>query len=201
MSGTRALRSPLTLAILTLLAERDRHPYEMRQVLAERHIERVVKLRGGSLYDAIGRLERAGLVEKVGTGRAGARPERTIYTITADGRAHVESLLEEFLAEPVAEYPRFVAGLAHLAVLSPDRVARLLRRRADLVEAEAARTDALLATDGAGLSRVVLLEEEYAQVLRRAEVDWLRSVVSDLEAGKLPWPTASEAPAEGGGEP
>jgi hypothetical protein len=37
------------------------------------------------------------------------------------------------------------------------------------------------------LPRVVLLEVEHAQIIRRAEVAWLDEVVRDIESGDLPW--------------
>lgn len=184
----RGLRSPLTLAVLTLLAERPRHPYEMKVAIREREVGRVVKLRGGSLYDAVQRLERAGMIGRVGTARSGARPERTVYAITPSGRECLTGLLEEFVAEPVNEYPRFVAALAHLAALSPERAAELLIVRADRLERESTDVAEALAGRGRDLPRVVLLEVEYVQRLRRVEIDWLRDVSADIGNGALPWP-------------
>jgi DNA-binding PadR family transcriptional regulator len=115
----RALRTPLTMAILSLLREEPRHPYALQAQLRYRHVGEVVKLRGGSVYDAVRRLQSAGLVSEQETNRAGARPERTVYATTEQG--------EE------------------------------------------------------------LLEVEYAQRLRQAELAWLHEVVADLTDGTLPW--------------
>lgn len=188
MERLHGLSNPLTLAVLSLVAERPRHPYEMQSVIRERRVERVVKMRGGSLYDAVKRLERAGLIERTGTARVGARPERTVYTITEPGRRRMTGMLEEFLGEPVNEYPRFVAALAHLAGVPPRTAAVLLRRRADRLEAEAEEAARALGESAPDLPRVVLLEDEYVAVMRRAEIDWLRSVAADIERGDVPWP-------------
>ncbi|MBF6172863.1 PadR family transcriptional regulator [Nocardia blacklockiae] len=184
----RAVGSPLTLAVLTLLAEKPRHPYEMKVTLRERHIAETVKMRGGSLYDTIARLERAGLLTPTETSRAGARPERTVYAITAAGRNTVRELLFEFIGEPVNEFPRFVAGLAHLAVLGPSDAAALLRRRADLLAAQSERAAKELDDVAADLPRVVLLETEYLERMRSTEIDWLRQIATDIENGRVGWP-------------
>lgn len=187
-SRHRALRSPLTLAVLSLLAEQPRHPYEMQALIRERRITDVVKLRGGSLYDAIKRLEAAGLVRPTATDRAGARPERTVYAITDDGTDELTSLLEEFLGVPVNEYPRFAAALAHVVVLpAKDAVARL-RGRVDQLAIEVSAVDAgLRAARKSGVGRAVLLEAEYAQAMRRAEASWVRRTADDIESGAVPW--------------
>ncbi|MGX1763434.1 PadR family transcriptional regulator, partial [Streptomyces lydicus] len=119
MAASRARRTPLALAVLSLLNERPMHPYEMQALIRDRHVGRVVRMRGGSVYDAVARLAAHDLIAPTGSSRAGARPERTTFTITAAGRAELDSLLDEYLAEPVNEYPRFAAGLAHILNLTP----------------------------------------------------------------------------------
>ncbi|WP_280276188.1 PadR family transcriptional regulator [Nocardia wallacei] len=184
----RAVSSPLTVAVLTLLAEKARHPYDMKVTLRERHIAETVKMRGGSLYDTIARLERAGLLTPTETSRAGSRPERTVYAITEAGRKTLRELISEFVGEPINEFPRFVAGLAHLAVLTPAEAAALLRRRADQLAAESERAARELATAAPDLPRVVLLETEYLQRMRDCEIDWLRQTAADIEHGHVAWP-------------
>ncbi|MET8776811.1 PadR family transcriptional regulator [Nocardia sp. NPDC050713] len=183
----RALQTPLTMAVLSMLAEQPRHPYEMKIAIRERHVEDVVKMRGGSLYDAIGRLERAGLVRQAGTAREGSRPERTVYEITEAGRQMLHELLERFLAEPVNEYPRFVAALAHLPALAPPAAAQLLRRRARRLREDHTDTARMLDEHSTGLPRAVLLEAEYLQHVRAAEIAWLDGVARDIDDG-MPWP-------------
>ena len=74
------------LAVLTMLQERAMHPYEMQRLLRERHKDELLSLKRGSLYHAIGRLLRSGLIKVSKVGRSGRRPERTTYRITAEGQ-------------------------------------------------------------------------------------------------------------------
>lgn len=193
----RALRTPLTLAVLSLLRERPRHPYEIQALVRERHVDQVVKMRGGSLYDAIGRLADAGLITTVSSERAGARPERTVYAITAEGAAVADELVREYLRTPAQDYPVFVTGLAHILNLDAATAADLLRERRDSIQAAHDRIAGELAADTAGLPRVVALEAEYAQALRVAELAWLDQVVRDIDAGALPWLEPAQAPPAG----
>ena len=78
-------RSPLALAVLTLLVEAPSHPYEMQRKLVERGKDEVIQFKPASVYRMIERLEQGGLIEVMGTDREGKRPERTVYRITEDG--------------------------------------------------------------------------------------------------------------------
>ncbi|WUH89356.1 PadR family transcriptional regulator [Streptomyces sp. NBC_00433] len=193
----RALRTPLTLAVLSLLREGPRHPYEIQALVRERHVDQVVKMRGGSLYDAIGRLADAGLITAVTSERAGARPERTVYAITGEGTAVADALVRDYLGTPAQDYPVFVTGLAHILNLDAAAAADLLRQRRTAIQAVHDRVAAHLAADTADLPRVVTLEADYAQALRVAEMAWLDRVVGDIDAGSLPWLDPAHEPRDG----
>src|SRR5918912_4177285 len=143
MATSRRLpRTPLALAVLSLLLESPMHPYEMRSKMLERGHDAVIKLKGGSLYDTVERLQRLEFIEPVQTTREGRRPERTVYRITETGREELKVWLRELLSEPVQEYPQFAAGLAFMAGLeSEGEGEQLLRRRALLIESRVALAD------------------------------------------------------------
>lgn len=184
---SRALRTPLTLAVLSLLRERPRHPYEMRALVRERHVDEVVQLRGGSLYDAVRRLADAGLIMAVDTARAGARPERTVYAITDEGIAMADELVRDYLRAPAREHPVFVTALAHILNVDAATAASLLRERLQTVQATYDEIAHQLSVRPADLPRVVILEVEYVQMLRATELAWLRAVIEDIDEGRLPW--------------
>jgi DNA-binding PadR family transcriptional regulator len=182
----RALRTPLTMAILSMLRERPRHPYEMQATLREREVGMVVKLRGGSLYDAIRRLEGAELIDAIETGRSGARPEHTVYRLTDAGLELLDSLLREYVGTVVPEFPVFPAGLAHILHFTPTEATELLRQRRDTLRAAYDDIAARLAEID-DMPRVVVLEVEYAQRMRETEIAWLTDVCTEIESGELPW--------------
>src|ERR1700730_9700563 len=87
MKTTRELpRTPLALAVMTLLMERPMHPYEMKLKMKERAHAEVSRLKGGWIYDTVVRLEDGGFIKSQETSREGRRPERTVYGITEMGR-------------------------------------------------------------------------------------------------------------------
>ena len=78
--------TPMGVMVLALLLEGDMHPYEMVRLMRARRDERLLAVTNGTLYHTVGRLQRGGLIDEVGTDREGNRPERTTYTLTDAGR-------------------------------------------------------------------------------------------------------------------
>lgn len=169
------------------------HPYEMKSKMKERGHDQVIRLKGGSIYDTVVRLEEGGFIESQATSREGRRPERTVYAITDTGRLEITAWMREMLAQPVNDYPQFAAALAFLAVLDKDEVVRLLRARTALLESQIARNEQGLDNlqKTLGIPRLFLVEAEYGVVVSRAEVEWVRSLIRDIEDGTL-WITHEE---------
>ena len=138
------------------------------------------------------RLNRLGFIEPVETSREGRRPERTVYSLTEAGRDELLVWLRELISRPVWEYPQFGAALAFMVGVGNEKeVIDLLHRRAVAVEAEIAASETVLkGTLAAAIPRIFVIEEEYAQVMRAAELDFVRRLIADLEAGGL-WPDAA----------
>jgi DNA-binding PadR family transcriptional regulator len=188
-------RTPLALAVMNLLAEAPMHPYEMKSKMKERGHDQVIRLKGGSIYDTVERLEQGGFIEAQTTSREGRRPERTVYAITEAGREEIMAWLRELLAQPVNEYPQFGAALAFFAALDKDEVVRLLKVRIALLDGWAAGDEQQLKTFAdMGLPRLFLVEGEYAVAMKRAERDWIRQLVADIEGGRL-WITKAQMEA------
>jgi DNA-binding PadR family transcriptional regulator len=180
--------TPLAMVVLRLLHERPMHPYEMQQVIRDRSIDRVVKVRAGSLYHGVERLLQLGLIEQVETGREGRRPERTVYAITDAGRDQYVSSLRELIREPRDEYPVFAAAVEMLHSLDPGEVIRLLEHRSTVLEAWLAAHDQVVASlTKRGLPRLATIEVEFCQAMRRAELIWVKQLIDDIRSGALPW--------------
>ena len=197
----------LELAILGLLDENDLHGYELRKRLGD-----LVGLRlaisFGSLYPALARLERHGLVEVV-TAKPVAAPPRSpmsgslagelaafgsqrraaaattrgargkkVYGITEAGRRR----LVELLSDPdVSDDRAFPLRVAFCRVLAPtDRLALFERRRAELAQRADQRTRAQ--ADGRLNSYLRSLRERDRAALA-ADLAWLDSLIAEERAG------------------
>ena len=175
--------------MLNLLSERAMHPYEMKTLMRERGHDAVIKLKGGSVYDTVERLQRLGFIDTVETSREGRRPERTVYSINEAGRDELKTWLRDMIARPVNDYPQFAAALAFVVGLQDrEEVISELSRRAIAVEAQIAAGDTMLRSMAQdAIPRIFGIELEYAQAMRRAEVDWVRWLIQELKDGDL-WP-------------
>ncbi|HYZ55574.1 MAG TPA: PadR family transcriptional regulator [Streptosporangiaceae bacterium] len=187
MAGRRKLTNPLGLAVLAFLMTGPMHPYQIARVLKYTGKDDSIKIRYGSLYTVVQDLEKRGFIEAEGTARAGHRPERTVYRLTADGRREVQERLRELMSEPVKEYPVFAAVLSLVTSLHPDEVPGLLRHRLSVLEIEIASTRAAIdeAVTGQGLPRLFVLETEYMLAMKRAEAEWVRGLLKELADGSL----------------
>ena len=180
----------LALSALQLLHERPMHPYEMKRLISERRIDVVLDLKRGSLYHAVERLERDGLIEAAETSRDGRRPERTVYRLTDQGRDAFDAELRELITDYRYEPPRFMAAAQFLSSLPPQDAQKLLRLRVLALEAAVAGHQAVLAGEKwPEFTRVHIVEIEYALALARAELEWVKGIVNDLEEGTLTWET------------
>lgn len=186
--ASRALRSPLSLVVLGLLAEQPLHPYGIRVLMGERGHDRIVKARPASLYDAVSRLGDAGLVEVQESTRDGRRPERTIYRITGAGLEALRTWVRDGLAD-LESSERFVAALSFMYALPRGEAIALLVERTEALAVliEAAQT-ALATALEAGVREIFLSEERYSQALRHAEQEWLADFTRQLREGTLQWP-------------
>lgn len=180
MSAFKRQRSQnsLALAVLALLFERPMHPYEMAATMRERHKEESIKLRYGSLYTVVEALRRDGLITPQETLRDGRRPERTVYTITPDGKTELIAWMQELLRLPVKEYPQFVAALSLLPVLPPAVTETMLRERLQHIDlAIQTRGGAIDGVLRSGLPPLFLIEAEYELTLMEAERRFVEELV------------------------
>src|SRR5579859_3988194 len=181
-------RSPLALAVLGTLYEGPMHPYRIQRMIKERGKDQVINVQQrASIYQTIERLHHAGLIEIVETTRDERFPERTVYQLTAAGRATADRWLRDMLSTPTREFPDFPAALAFLPMLTSGEVLVQLEARIIAMEDSLRQLRDELATAGRYLPRLFLIEAEYQETQLAAELAWVRSVVEDLRSGRLTW--------------
>jgi DNA-binding PadR family transcriptional regulator len=92
-----ALRGHLEVIVLSVLKRDGAHGFEILRRLEEKG-EGVLKLKEGSLYPALYRLEEAGMVKGEWEDALSRRrgPRRRIYQLTAKGRKRLDEARGEF---------------------------------------------------------------------------------------------------------
>lgn len=175
------------VSVLSVLLERPMHPYEIQRLLRLRHKDEFLRLKKGSLYHAIRRLEEAGLIEEKETTREGARPEKTSYAITAEGETTFGGWLKKLISTPQPEVASFAAALSFLVYLSPDEAIVALENRVHQLRQTIEGFDETVALVTRKIGRIFIIEREYAGAVARAELTWTLALIEAIRTRKLTW--------------
>ena len=166
------------LMVLVLLAEAPMHPYEMQRLMQWRGKDQVVRVQRGSLYPAVERLMRAGLIEPLETGREGRRPERTVYQTHRGGPRHRGDLADGTCCGTVRnEFPEFPAALSFIPIAVRRATPGLSQFTARVLGSarRSRRCGPLLADlrEQYQLPRLFAIEDEYRLAMLEAEHRWV----------------------------
>ncbi|MGH8881973.1 MAG: PadR family transcriptional regulator, partial [Stackebrandtia sp.] len=111
MVRRRADPNLTAITVLAILSVGPRHAWDLHRFIIDTHKDFVTGLPRG-LYHAVDRLAADELIEAVEVERQGARPERTVYRLTEEGRAELGTRLRQLLATPSRDTTGFVAALS-----------------------------------------------------------------------------------------
>ena len=175
----------LSLAVLTLLFEKPMHPYEMSSTLRQRSKEESIRLNYGSLYAVVESLRKKGLIAARETLREGNRPERTVYELTDDGATAMREWLSEMLRDPTPQFTDFEAALSLMGALPPEEALELLKLRLRAQRLASNQYDGVRTHNPEGFPALVLVESDYSEALRLAEIAFVEKLVDDIEHDRL----------------
>lgn len=169
------------------------HGYDLRRGILSWGAEEWANVAPGSIYNALKTLVREGLLEVVGTDRQGARPERTMYQLTAEGEKEFQQLLRENLWRSRSPNHPLHVGLAFFPLFPRDELAAAMRDRADELQAQVADCHSdireILEGNGdparGGIPRHVAESFRLTAALLEGEAAWARDLAERLEKGEL----------------
>lgn len=173
------------LLILGVLHRGNFHPYEIKRRLQNAMVECYIDVDVGTLYYAIRQLAKEGLICAVSQERVARGGMRTVYSISARGKAEFRALLHRQFEEdgPVAQ--TLYGALLFLHLSDPATVAELVRRRIERLEELIAKLGPIrkelapvVSTGGEHLLR-------HLEKQRRLDRDWLKGLLADIEAGRV----------------
>lgn len=180
--------SPLALSILALLHESPMHVYKMQRLIKDRGKDQIINVgQRASLYQTINQLLKADLIALWETEKAEGFPERTIYRLTDKGHETAVEWLREMLSTPEQSFPEFPAAVSLLPLLTPDDAIKQMQAREKKLARQIAALDAETQSIEGKLPRLFLLESEYMRVVVAAELNWVRSIIADLQSGDITW--------------
>ncbi|MEU9505064.1 PadR family transcriptional regulator [Micromonospora sp. NPDC048170] len=175
------------------------HGYDVRRELLGRGADRWANVQPGSIYHALRKLTREGLLREVATEQVGARPPRTTYEVTPEGEEAFESLLRDLWWQLHEPPDPFVAAFSFLPAMPPEEAAAALRNRANLLRAGVEWTRTSLSPGWAreaGPVHVGWMSELWA-ARSEAEISWCEQIAERIESGVSYLPDGTER-AQGG---
>jgi DNA-binding PadR family transcriptional regulator len=178
-NGTR-LTTP-DLVILSLLAERPMHGYEVNSTLEDRKIRDWAAVSRPQIYYSLDKLTRLGLIRITTDDSASAGPERRVFETTGPGLNRLSDALESSRWSTTSVHQPFLTWLALSWQARPPSFQRQLRARqkflkAQLVEGQATLRDVLAEVGHAHHEAVWMLTLLIEQT--QTELKWLGRVLN-----------------------
>jgi DNA-binding PadR family transcriptional regulator len=167
------------LVILSLLAERAMHGYQVNLELERRNVRDWAAISRPQIYYSLEKLAAAGMIRTGESKDPAAGPDRSVFETTAKGRRTLSDSLERDDWTTQRDRPAFLTWMALSWQARPGVFKRQLARRAEFLESEIAREkqtlDSILAEVGHPYHEaawmVSLMIEQF-----QAELKWLRKV-------------------------
>jgi DNA-binding PadR family transcriptional regulator len=129
--------SAIRLFILgTLAASGPLHGHQIRNQAQADRTEMYTDIQAGSLYGALKRMAREGLVREVRTERVGNRPERTVYEITAEGSQALAAIRDGILRKISLPHDPFDLALKQSRDMAEEDLAQIVADRLAVLRAE-----------------------------------------------------------------
>jgi DNA-binding PadR family transcriptional regulator len=174
----RSLTTP-DLVVLSMLAERAMHGYEVNAELERRQVKDWAALSRPQVYYSLEKLDRQGLIRAAESAAPSAGPERRVFSTTAAGVAALADALERDGWTTARERPPFLTWMALSWQARPGVLKRQLQQRRAFLERELVREQETLA----GVRREVGHEfHEAVWMIKlmiqqiRGELRWIASV-------------------------
>lgn len=178
----RALTTP-DLVLLSLLAERPMHGYQVNLELERRQVRDWAGVSRPQVYYSLEKLAGLGLIRSGTSDEPLAGPERSVFLTTARGRAALADALEREEWATERDRPPFLTWLALSWQARPGVVEQQLRRRQNFLERELTREEATLRSIREEVGHrfheanwMVSLEIEQL----RTELRWVRKVSGEI---------------------
>ena len=125
--------SKISTLILGVLYEKERNPYEITKMLNSLNLRKWFNIADSTVYATINTLKKQGLV-KGETIKEGSFPEKTVYSITAEGEFELHNTISNYLEENDPDGSKFDIALILLHHLSKDEILQKLKIKLESLE-------------------------------------------------------------------
>ncbi len=170
------------LAILSLIAEKPHHGYEIEQVIDVRGMREWTEVGFSSIYYILKKLQSQGLIQSRIEPPKGRGPGRKVYRLTPSGRAAWHRAALAALANPARVYSPFQVGLANLPLIPQQDAIQALQEYSRRLSSRRDHVRARLDQAGDDLPFHAAAMFDLSLTLIGAELTWTRRFVRTLSA-------------------
>ena len=121
------------LAVMSLLAEKPMHGYQIEQIIEERGMREWTNIGFSSIYYILEKLRKIGWLENVLESGEGKGPARQIFSLTNTGRDAWERAVISALSHP-RRRSNFQLGLSNLLLLEKEQIISSLEEYMNVLE-------------------------------------------------------------------
>ena len=182
-NGKRAELTTPDLVILSLLAERAMHGYQVNLELERREVRDWAGISRPQVYYSLEKLAAAGLIRAGESDEPAAGPERRVFETTAKGRNALSEALEREEWTTQRDRPLFLTWVALSWQAKSGVFQKQIARRREFLKSELAREEetieSILNEVGHPYHEAVWMVTLMIEQLK-AELKWLRKVAREL---------------------
>jgi DNA-binding PadR family transcriptional regulator len=168
------------LSLLSLLAEKPYHGYELEHVIESRGMREWTEIGFSSIYYLLKKLEGDGWIESR-LEEAGRGPARKVYSITEGGREQLRAAILKALTAPQRCYTPLLLGIANLPAISSAEAAAALRQYMAALDAQLVHMRERWEAQKP-LPYHVEAMFAYSDTLIQAERNWIEQFITQVEA-------------------
>lgn len=169
------MSSDADIVVLSLLAERPRHGYDLDRVIEQRGYRQWTSLAFSSVYYLLKRLSERGLLEP----DEGTQGRRTVFRVTEAGHRELSKAAGERVLTPAPPSAGVLPALNAYSRLDDPALAALLARRA---EALLGRLDELRALSAQADEEHALAIFDYEILRQEADLAWTRTLLKKADS-------------------
>lgn len=173
------------LAILSLIAEKPHHGYEIEQVIDARGMREWTEVGFSSIYYILKKLENRGLIQSRSQPSQGRGPGRKVYRLTPAGRSAWRQASLQALANPERAYSAFQLGLANLPAISAPDAIQALQNYTDQLRTRRNHVRERRDQAGDDLPFHAAAMFDLSLTLIDAELKWVQRFVRSLSESRL----------------
>jgi DNA-binding PadR family transcriptional regulator len=160
------------LALLSLIAERPRHGYEVEQVIEERGMRAWTDVAFSSIYFILNKLVKADLAASTLQPAAGRGPAKKVFHATPAGHAALREGVRQALSAEDRGGQRFLLGLSCLPLLTQSEIQQAFKLRQAFLAGKIEELSRHPAMTQPAIPAHVRAMFEYSLAQLRAELEW-----------------------------